>query len=112
VTRREIFVERLAALDERRRAVIDNLQIGGADRDRIDAHQNLGALGHRNRFLRELKLAGIAEHPGFHRVGDRKILVVRFHTGPAIHVSFLRLCLPPLDPDVISYLIMCLYNVC
>ena len=80
VAGREVLVERHAALDRGRRAVIDDLEIGGADRDRIDAHQHLGALRHRHRLVRELEFAGIAEHPGLHRVGDRKILA-GLHAG-------------------------------
>src|SRR5215472_4744606 len=93
VARREVLVERLAALDERRRPVIDDFKIGGADRHRVDANENLGALGHRDWLLRQLQLTGIAEYPGFHGVGDREILV-RFHPGPAIHDLSFRLRLP------------------
>src|SRR5437667_355934 len=80
VAGRKVLVERFAALDQSRRAVIDDLKVGGADRYGVDTHQDFGALGHRNRLLRELKLAGIAENPGLHRVGDREILA-RFHTA-------------------------------
>ena len=52
VAGREILVERQAALDQRRRAVIDDFKIGGADRHRVDADQNFGALGHRHRLSR------------------------------------------------------------
>jgi hypothetical protein len=84
VTGREVLVEGLAAGNESGRAMIDDLEIGSANRHRVDTHQNFGALGHRNRLLRELKFAGITEHPRLHGVGDRKILS-RFHTGPAKH---------------------------
>ena len=56
---------------ERRRAVIDDLEIGRADRDRVDAHQHLGPLRHRHRLVRQRQLAGIAEHPCLHGVRDR-----------------------------------------
>ena len=84
VARREILVERLAAEDHRRRAEFDDLEVGGADRDRVDAHQHFGALGHRHRLFRKLQFAGIAEHPGLHLVGDREIRA-RLHAGALIH---------------------------
>ena len=76
---------------ERRRAVIDDFEIGGADRDRIDAHQHFGALRHRHRLVLQCELAGIAEHPGFHRIGNGKI-PARLHTLRRIHL-LLRSCL-------------------
>ena len=42
VAGRQVLVERQAALDQRRRAVRDDVEVGGADRDRVDAHQHLG----------------------------------------------------------------------
>jgi len=92
VAGREILVKWLAALDQSRRAVIDDFEIGGAYRYCIDAHQDFGALGRRDGLLGELKLAGIAENPGFHSVGDRKISA-RLHARSGIH----RLC--SLRPD-------------
>src|SRR5207342_1170214 len=73
VSRREILVEGETALDRGRRSVPDDLQIGGADGDGVDAHENLGALRHGNRLVREREVAGIAEHPGLHGVGDGKV---------------------------------------
>src|SRR5215468_9185658 len=55
----EVLVVRHAAPDRRRRPVIDDLEVGRADRDRVDAHQHLGLLRHRDRLLRQRKLAGI-----------------------------------------------------
>ena len=52
VAGREILVERHAALDQGRRAVIDDFKIGRADRDRVDANQHLGAFRHRHRLMR------------------------------------------------------------
>ena len=50
---REVLVERQAALDRRRRAVIDNLKISGADCHRVDAHQHLRLFRYRHRLLLE-----------------------------------------------------------
>src|SRR5262252_2771750 len=47
----EVLVVRHAAKDQRRRPVIDDLEIGRADRDRVDAHQYLGLLRHRYRLI-------------------------------------------------------------
>ena len=44
----------------------DDVEVGGADRHRIDAHQHLGRARHRHRLLDELEFAGIAQHPGAH----------------------------------------------
>ena len=76
VAGREVLVERLAAADHRRRTVRDDLQVGGADRHGIDAHQHLGAARHRHRLLHQAELAGIVQHPGLHLVRDWKIRLV------------------------------------
>ena len=57
VAGRPVLVEGQAALDQRRRPVRDHVEVGGADRDRVDAHQHLGPLRHRHRLLREPQLA-------------------------------------------------------
>jgi hypothetical protein len=62
---REVLVVRHAAEDRRRRPVIDDLQIGRADGDRVDAHEHLAFFRHRHRLVRQRELAGIAEHPCF-----------------------------------------------
>ena len=90
VARREVLVERHAALDRGGRAVPDDLQIGGADRDRVDAHQHLGALRHRHRLVRELQLARIAEHPCLHGVGDGHVRA-GLHAGGRAHLALLHL---------------------
>src|SRR6185437_7586979 len=102
VAGREILVERHAAQDRGRRAVIDDLQIGGADCHRIDAHQHLGALGHRHRLFRKLEFAGVAQHPGPHRVGDRYILA-RLYAGAAIHGFSFGLVRPPLAALIMKF---------
>ena len=58
VAGREVLVERQAALNRGRRPVIDDLEIGGADRHRVDAHQHLGLLRHRHRLVRKLSWPG------------------------------------------------------
>ena len=80
VAGREVLVERHAAQDRCRRAMIDDFQVGRADRHRVDTHQHLGALGHRNRLFGELELAGIAQHPRLHLIRDGEIRA-RFHSG-------------------------------
>src|SRR5262249_7180455 len=84
VPRGEVLVVRHAAPDQRRRPVIDDLEIGRADRDRIDAHQDLGLLRHRYRLLPQRKLAGIAEHPRLHGVRDG-VIRARFYSGWRVH---------------------------
>ena len=73
VSRREVLVERQAALDHRRRAVRDHLEVGRADRDRVDAHQNFGAARHRHRLFAKRELARIAQHPCLHGFGNREL---------------------------------------
>jgi hypothetical protein len=51
VAGREVLVEGQAAADARRRAAMDDLEIGGADRHRVDADQNFRAARNRRRFL-------------------------------------------------------------
>ena len=46
----EVLVVRHAAQDRGRRSVIDDLEIGRADRDRVDAHEHLGLVRHRHRL--------------------------------------------------------------
>ena len=84
---REVLVERQAALNRGRRAVIDDLEIGGADRDCVDAHQHFRLLRHRHRLLPDAELARIAEHPGVHAVGNRKFVVVGLHARRCVHFS-------------------------
>jgi hypothetical protein len=70
MARGEVLVEGHAALDQRRRAVLDDLQVGGAHGDGVDAHQHLGGTGLRHRLVHVGQLAGIAQDPGLHRAGD------------------------------------------
>src|SRR5262245_13213323 len=69
--------------------MIDDLEIGGADRNRVDAHEHLGLLRHRYRLLLQSELAGIAEHPGLHGVGDR-IVLAGLHSGGCVHQALLH----------------------
>jgi hypothetical protein len=77
---REVLVERHAAQKRCRRPVIDDFEIGGADSDRIDPHQHLGALRHRHRLVGQLEFAGITQHPGLHGVRNGEIRI-GFHAG-------------------------------
>jgi len=79
-----------SALDQRRGAVVDDLEVGGADRDRVDAHQHFGPARHRHRLVDQLELIGIAQHPGLHRVGDGQI-GARLHAGGCVHRGLSRL---------------------
>jgi hypothetical protein len=84
MARREVLVEGQAALDRGGRAVVDDLEIGGADRNRIDAHEHLGLGGHRHLLVDELELARIADDPSLHGLGNREILA-RLDAGGRIH---------------------------
>src|SRR5215831_3481936 len=92
----EILVVRHAAPDQRRRPVIDDLEIGRADRDRVDAHQDLGLFRHRYRLLSQRKLTGIAEHPRLHGVRDG-IVRARFYSSWRVHMVPSRHKQPRLD---------------
>src|SRR6266545_4819869 len=85
---REVLVVRQAAANQRRRPVIDDLEIGRADRDRVDAYEDFGPLRHRHRLLAQRKLAGIAEHPCFHRLRDG-VIPARLDSGWCVHWNFL-----------------------
>ena len=49
-----------------------DLQVGGADGDAIDAHEDLGALRHGNGLLDQRQLVRVTQDPGLHGVRDRK----------------------------------------
>ena len=66
----EALVERQFAIDHRRQAVLDDLDVGRADRDRVDPHQHLGRAGLGHRLFDQRQLLGVAEHPGLHRLRD------------------------------------------
>src|SRR5205814_1732540 len=53
VARRKAAIEWRSAINHRRHAVADDLDIGRADRDRIDPHEDLGRPGLRHRLLDE-----------------------------------------------------------
>src|SRR5262245_27975554 len=85
----EILVVRHAAPDQRRRPMIDDLEIGRADRDRVDAHQDLGLFRHRYRLLPQRKLTGIAQHPRLHGVWDA-IVRARLYSRWLVHMVPLK----------------------
>ena len=69
---RKILVEGQAAADARRRAAMDDLEIGGADCHRVDADQNFRAPGYRRRFVAQEKLVRVTQNPGFHLLRHMK----------------------------------------
>src|SRR3954468_13197859 len=86
VAGREVLVEGQAALDLRRQPVLDDLQVGGADGDAVDAHEDLSALRRGNGLVDERQLARVIQDPCLHGVrnGKRRIHlhVVRLrHSG-------------------------------
>src|SRR5262249_36361402 len=84
----EVLVVRHAAEDRGGGPVIDDLEIGGADRDRVDAKEDLGLLRHRHRLVLQQQLSWIAEHPRLHALRDR-IVLVGLHSGWRVHdISF------------------------
>jgi hypothetical protein len=91
MTRGKHLVERFAAADQRRRAVVDDFQVSRADRHRIDVHQHLGASRHRDRLIHQTELAGIAKHPGPHVPGQR-IRCVGFDLGWMAHARVFLAC--------------------
>src|SRR5581483_3469144 len=56
VTGREVLVERQAALNRCRRPVIDDLEVGRADRDRVDANKDFCLFRNRYGLVRDAEL--------------------------------------------------------
>ncbi|MGY4311202.1 hypothetical protein [Bradyrhizobium sp. JR3.5] len=52
---------------------MDDFEIGGANRNRVDAHQHFGTRWDRRRLLAKQELVGVTKDPGFHQVGDGKV---------------------------------------
>ncbi|WP_299113600.1 hypothetical protein [uncultured Bradyrhizobium sp.] len=67
---------------------MDDLEIGRTDRDRIDAHQHLGARRRRRWLVAKVELIRVTKDPGFHQVGDGKIGRC-LDAGRLIHGRFL-----------------------
>src|SRR5262249_53616608 len=65
-----------------------DLEIGGANRHGVDAHQDLGLAWNRHRLVLEDELTRIAEHPCLHGVGDRERSAGP-HSGRSIHLVLL-----------------------
>ena len=70
MARGETAVERQLAIDHGRHAVLEDLDVRRADRDRIDAYQHLGPAGLGHRLFDKAQLLRAAEHPGLHRLRD------------------------------------------
>ena len=81
VARREAAIEWQLAINHRRHAVADDLDVRRADRDRIDPHQHLGRPWLRHRLLDESKLLRAAQHPGLHPVGNRVLVAEGWRVG-------------------------------
>src|SRR5262249_40134859 len=84
MTWREVLVEGHAALNRRGRPVINDFEIGGADRDGVDTNQHFATFWYRYRLVLQFELTGIAENPSFHLVRDRKV-PARSHASGRIH---------------------------
>jgi hypothetical protein len=52
---------------------MDDLEIGGTDRHRVDPDQHFRAFWNRRRFVAQQQLVRIAQHPGLHPRGDGKV---------------------------------------
>src|SRR5262245_44183211 len=62
----KVLVEGQAALNAGRRSAVNDLEVGCADRNRVDADQNLGAPRNRRGLVAQEELVGPAEHPSLH----------------------------------------------
>ena len=71
VADRKVLVEWQFAFDHRWQAVPQYLDIGGADRNRVDADQHLCPARFRHRLFDQRQFLGPAENPGFHRAWHR-----------------------------------------
>ena len=84
VSGREVLVEWQAALDHRRRPMIDDLKIGRADGHSIDAHQHLAALWRRHRLLAQLQFTWSAKNPALIVEGTGDFAAVIVSSGKTI----------------------------
>jgi hypothetical protein len=75
VSRREVFVEWQAALDQRGRSLGYDADVSITKGDGIDPDQSLAGTGLRNRLLRQPELARIVQHPGAHGRGNLELTV-------------------------------------
>ena len=71
VARREILVEGKLAFERGRQAVLDDLDVGGANRDGVDADEHFRGLGFWYWFFNEGQFLGAAEHPCLHGLWNR-----------------------------------------
>jgi hypothetical protein len=71
VPRRPVLVERQAALDHCWGAVFHDLEVGRADGDGVDPHQDFRPSGYGNRLLHQFLFVRVAQHPGAHDLIDR-----------------------------------------
>src|ERR1044071_6874124 len=74
---REAAIERQPAIDHRRYTVADDLDIGRAYRDRVDAHENLGRPRFRNRLFNDRQLLRAAQDPSLHPIRNGVLVTAR-----------------------------------
>src|SRR6185295_17386773 len=68
--------------------MVDDLEIGRADGDGVDAHQDFRLFRHWDGLLAQRKLPGIAEHPRLHGIRDR-VIRTRLDSGWRVHLGLL-----------------------
>jgi hypothetical protein len=85
MTRGESLVERQCAVDERGRAIGDDIQVGSTNGHGIDANEHFGSIGNRDLLLVEAQLAGLSEcprqHPPRRRSGKLQGVLQFFRQG-------------------------------
>src|SRR5262249_48329832 len=69
-------------------AMVDDLEIGRANGDGVDAYQDFRLFRHRYGLLAQRKLPGIPEHPRLHGIWDR-VIRTRLHSGWCVHLELL-----------------------
>jgi hypothetical protein len=84
MARRKVLVEGQAALDARRRPAVDDLEVGGADRNGVDPDQNFRAPRHWGGLVAEEEFVRVSQNPGFHSPGDEKFRRSR-NAGRIVH---------------------------
>jgi hypothetical protein len=88
MTRSKVLVVRHAALDQCRGPMPNDLEVGGANCNRVDAQKNLGTLRHRHRLVHERDLAWVPKHPRLHDIWNREVRA-SLHARGGTHWAFL-----------------------
>ena len=91
---REILIKRQPALNHCGRTAVNNLDIGCADGDRINTHQDLGRTWRGHGLLDERQLVGVTQDPGLHFFRDFEAFLLKrfFNNGVHEAVSLGRIC--------------------